>query len=76
MIVPPAAMYLWVAVPQGIDDWDWVRTLIDDDGVVVTPGVAFGDGGRGFFRISLVRDAGMLARAATTIAARRAQMMV
>ena len=34
----------------------------------------FGDGGRGFFRISLVRDADTLARAATIIAARRAQM--
>jgi LL-diaminopimelate aminotransferase len=72
-ITPPtAAMYLWLPVPDGIDDWDWVRTLIDEDGVVVTPGVAFGDGGRGWFRVSLVRDPATLARAARTIAARRA----
>jgi Aspartate/tyrosine/aromatic aminotransferase len=71
---PTATMYLWLPVPEGIDDWDWVRTLIDDEGVVVTPGVAFGDGGRGWFRLSLVRDAETLARAARTIAARRSQL--
>lgn len=72
--VPPASMYLWLEVPAGVDDWTWVRTLIDEDGVVVTPGVAFGEGGKGFFRISLVRDEETLMRAATTIAARRTQM--
>jgi LL-diaminopimelate aminotransferase len=68
---PDATMYLWLPVPDGVDDWDWVKALIDRDGVVVTPGVAFGDGGRGFFRISLVRDEATLAAAATKIAARR-----
>ena len=73
--VPSASMYLWLPVPKGVDDWKWVTTLIDLDGVVVTPGVAFGDGGRGYFRISLVRDTATLASAATRIAARRAAMM-
>lgn len=72
---PPASMYLWLPVPEGIDDWEWVRTLIDEDGVVVTPGVAFGDGGKGYFRVSLVRDRETLARAATTIGARREAML-
>ena len=68
-------MYLWLPVPEGVDDWAWVKALIDHDGVVVTPGVAFGDGGRGYFRISLVRDEPTLAAAARAIAARRTQMM-
>jgi LL-diaminopimelate aminotransferase len=68
-------MYLWLPVPEGIDDWTWVRTLIDADGSVVTPGVAFGHGGQGFFRISLVRDVATLENAAAVIAARRAQML-
>lgn len=72
--VPQASMYLWLPVPEGIDDWDWVKTLIDEDGVVVTPGVAFGDGGRSWFRISLVRDAETLAAAARRIAARRSML--
>jgi LL-diaminopimelate aminotransferase len=73
--VPEATMYLWLPVPDGVDDWDWVRALIDRDGVVVTPGVAFGEGGRGFFRISLVRDEATLASAAAKIAARRRVLM-
>jgi LL-diaminopimelate aminotransferase len=72
---PSASMYLWLAVPDGVDDWEWVKTLIERDGVVVTPGVAFGNGGRGYFRISLVRDVDTLTRAARTIAARRAAML-
>ena len=72
---PSASMYLWLPVPEGVDDWEWVRSLIDEDGVVVTPGVAFGDGGRGYFRISLVRDVETLRRAATAIAARRSALL-
>jgi LL-diaminopimelate aminotransferase len=75
VVVPQATMYLWLPVPDGVDDWDWVKALIDRDGVVVTPGVAFGDGGRGFFRISLVRDEATLAAAAARIAARRRVLM-
>ena len=74
--VPPASRYLWLSVPAGVDDWTWVQTLMNEDGVVVTPGVAFGDGGRGYFRISLVRDAETLARAAGRIAARRVRMTI
>ncbi len=73
--VPEATMYLWLPVPEGVDDWDWVKALIDRDGIVVTPGVAFGDGGRGFFRISLVRDEATLAAAAAKIAGRRRVLM-
>ena len=73
--VPTASMYLWLPVPDGVDDWEWTRTLLDEDGIVVTPGVAFGEGGRGYFRVSLVRDTATLSRAASTIAGRRASLM-
>jgi aspartate/methionine/tyrosine aminotransferase len=69
--VPDATMYFWLPVPDGMDDWAWVNALIDDDGIVVTPGVAFGDAGRGFFRVSMVRDEQTLTAAAEKIAARR-----
>lgn len=68
---PEATMYFWLPIPDGVDDWAWVNALIDNDGIVVTPGVAFGDAGRGFFRISMVRDEQTLAWAAERIAARR-----
>jgi LL-diaminopimelate aminotransferase len=73
--VPDATMYFWLPVPDGMDDWEWVNALMDNDGIVVTPGVAFGEAGRGFFRISLVRDEETLARAAERITARRAPML-
>lgn len=74
-VEPPAAsMYLWAPVPEGVDDWTWVKTLIDDEGIVVTPGVAFGDGGRGFFRVSLVRDEATLVKCAERLGAHRKKL--
>lgn len=71
---PSATMYLWLDVPDGYDDWEWVEALMDGPGVVVTPGLAFGHAGRGHFRISLVQPADVLTQAASLIAqtARRA----
>ncbi len=63
-VTPPrAAMYAWLPVPEGFDDWGWVRAALDEAGVVVTPGLAFGPGGTGWFRISLVQPAPVLSDA-------------
>jgi len=61
---PRATMYLWLDVPAGYDDWGWVDALMGGPGVVVTPGLAFGDAGRGKFRVSLVQPADVLERVA------------
>lgn len=66
---PRATMYLWLDVPAGMDDWAWVDALIDGPGVVVTPGMAFGDAGRGRFRVSLVQPTERLIAAANGIVA-------
>ncbi len=66
---PKATMYLWLPVPTGYDDWSWVDTLMDGPGVVVTPGIAFGEAGRGRFRVSLVQPASVLTKAAAAIIA-------
>jgi LL-diaminopimelate aminotransferase len=56
-VVPPAAtMFVWLEVPSGFDSQEWSRHLIDRAGVVVTPGNAFGPGGEGYFRVSLVAE--------------------
>ncbi len=65
---PSATMYLWLRVPAGYDDWGWVDALMQGPGVVVTPGVAFGEAGRGHFRLSFVRPAADLTSAAALIA--------
>ena len=57
---PRATMFVWLPVPVGFTSQEWTRHLIDAAGVVVTPGNAFGPGGEGFFRVSLVAEPAVL----------------
>jgi LL-diaminopimelate aminotransferase len=61
------AMYLWMRIPEGVDDWTFVKTMMEDAHVVVTPGVAFGPGGAGYYRISLVAEPNVLETAVEKI---------
>ncbi len=72
---PKATMYLWLPVPVGYDDWGWVDALMSGPGLVVTPGIAFGDAGRGRFRISLVQPAAPLLQAAAAITAMPSRLL-
>lgn len=51
--MPKAAMYLWVALPQGISSKAFARYALEVEGVMVLPGSAFGPAGEGYFRIAL-----------------------
>ncbi len=51
--LPKAAMYLWVPLPAGVASARFTRRLLEDFGVVVLPGSAFGPAGEGYFRIAL-----------------------
>ena len=63
-VIPPAAtMFVWLRVPSGFDSQGWSRQLIERAGVVVTPGNAFGPGGEGFFRVSLVAEPNVMREA-------------
>ena len=68
---PRATMYLWLSVPEGFDDWAWVEHCMTAHGIVITPGLAFGEAGRGRFRISLVQPAERLVEAARALATSR-----
>jgi LL-diaminopimelate aminotransferase len=57
------SMFFWLPVPRGTESQRWTERLIDEAGVVVTPGNAFGPGGEGFFRVSLIADEDVLASA-------------
>ena len=50
---PQAAMYLWVALPEGLPSAAFAREALEGEGVVTLPGSAFGPGGEGFFRVAL-----------------------
>lgn len=50
---PLATMYLWVPLPPGLRSAEFASRALDEQGVVVLPGSAFGSGGEGFFRVAL-----------------------
>jgi LL-diaminopimelate aminotransferase len=50
---PKAAMYLWVPLPAGVASAAFAKRALEELGVVVLPGSAFGPAGEGFFRIAL-----------------------
>lgn len=60
---PRATMFVWLPVPRGIAAQAWTKLLIDKAGVVVSPGNAFGPGGEGYFRVSLIAESSVLSQA-------------
>ncbi len=48
-----ATFYLWVKVPKGYTSAEFVSKLLEECGIVCTPGNGFGEHGEGYFRISL-----------------------
>ncbi len=50
---PKASLYIWAKVPDGYNSVDFATDLLDQVGVVVTPGVGYGSSGEGYVRLSL-----------------------
>jgi LL-diaminopimelate aminotransferase len=46
-------MYLWVPLPPGIASAEFTARALEDEGVALLPGSAFGAAGEGYFRIAL-----------------------
>ena len=61
---PKATMYLWIPLPEGVDDAVFTERLMEDEGVIVLAGSGFGRGGAGYFRISFITGPERLAEAA------------
>ncbi len=61
--VPKATFFVWAPVPGGLGSQTFARRLLEEVGVVVTPGIGFGPSGEGFYRIALTVDAARLAEA-------------
>lgn len=64
---PLAAMYLWVPLPPGVASAPFARRVLEEEGVVVLPGSAFGPAGEGYFRIALTVGAARLEEAVTRL---------
>jgi aspartate/methionine/tyrosine aminotransferase len=61
---PDGAFYLFFAVNGVPDTRRLAFTLVDEAGVGIAPGTAFGHGGEPFMRLCFLRDAGELSTAA------------
>ncbi len=59
--LPKASLYVWAKVPEGYNSMDFAADLLEQVGVVVTPGIGYGQSGEGYVRLSLtIPDAGLV----------------
>lgn len=50
---PNGTIFLWAKVPDGFNSMSFANKLLEEAGVIVTPGNAFGPRGEGFIRVAL-----------------------
>ena len=63
-VTPPrGTIYVWAPVPAGHTSASYCEMVLEESGVVVSPGGAYGPNGDGFFRISLTVSDERLAEA-------------
>lgn len=44
--------YIWLKTPNNMSSWEFFDKLLNEAGVVGTPGVGFGNAGEGYFRLT------------------------
>ena len=71
---PDATFYVWFEIPDGFrgGSVEFAGQLLERAGVLVAPGVGFGEHGEGYCRISLTAPDDVIKRAAEKLAAYRA----
>ncbi|MFC2022175.1 LL-diaminopimelate aminotransferase [Chloroflexota bacterium] len=58
---PKASLYVWAKVPEGYSSVEFATALLEQVGVVVTPGIGYGQSGESYVRLSLtIPDAGLV----------------
>ncbi|WLR46472.1 aminotransferase class I/II-fold pyridoxal phosphate-dependent enzyme [Halobacillus litoralis] len=50
---PKGTFFLWARVPDGYTSQGFSEKMLDEAGIILTPGTAFGQKGEGYFRMSL-----------------------
>ncbi|HEY8476775.1 MAG TPA: LL-diaminopimelate aminotransferase [Chloroflexota bacterium] len=69
---PRATFYVWAPTPNGMPSMDFASLLLEEAGVVVTPGIGYGSRGEGFIRLSLTVPDHRLDEALRRLVERRA----
>lgn len=58
---PKASLYIWAKVPEGYTSVELATDLLEQVGVVVTPGIGYGRSGENYVRLSLtIPDASLV----------------
>jgi LL-diaminopimelate aminotransferase len=52
---PKATFYVWAPVPEGFTSISFTKLLLEEAGIVATPGIGFGDAGEGYIRFALTK---------------------
>jgi LL-diaminopimelate aminotransferase len=65
---PKATFYVWCPCPAGMSSADFTARLLNECGIVSTPGNGFGASGEGFVRFALTVDKARLAEAVERLA--------
>lgn len=65
---PQAGLYIWARVPSGYTSLSLVSDLLEQVGIVVTPGTGYGKQGEGFIRLSLTIDDASLVKGLSRLA--------
>ena len=50
---PHASLYIWARIPDGYTSMEFATSLLEEAGIVVTPGISYGKHGEGYIRFSL-----------------------
>ncbi|MCS3924275.1 LL-diaminopimelate aminotransferase [Methanosalsum natronophilum] len=53
---PKATFYVWAPIPEKYTSIEFSKLLLEEAGIVATPGVGFGEYGEGYIRFALTRS--------------------
>ena len=60
---PKATFYVWFEVPEGLTSQEFSGKMLEEAGIVVTPGNGFGEYGEGYARVSVTFDTDRIVQA-------------
>lgn len=73
VVKPHGTIYIWAPIPQGFaSSAEYCEYVLEQTGVVISPGGAYGVSGEGFFRISLTTPDDQLLEAVARLRTLRA----
>jgi len=62
-VEPRGTFYVWIPVPKGYTSASFCSHLLEEAGIVTTPGNGFGKSGEGYIRIALTKEKGRIREA-------------